>query len=156
MCSSDLFKSKIGINAGAFASIPVGEGFAVQPELLFSAMGAKINDGNDEGKYLLNYISVPVLAKFNLPESKFSVYAGPQIGFLITGKAKAAGTTIDVKDQFESTDFSGVFGLQYEIANNVNLSTRYQLGFSNIIKDDNNGESKVKNNALNFTIGYTF
>ncbi len=151
----DNFDSKIGISAGAFASIPVGEGFSIQPEVLFSGMGAKQKDGTDEVKYLLNYISVPVLAKFTIPDSKFSVYAGPQFSLLVSSKAKAGSESVDLKDVLKNNDVSGVFGLQYEIAPSVNISTRYQLGFTNIAKDESDGTS-IKNNALNFTIGYTF
>ena len=132
--------------AGAFAMIPAGKKFTIQPELLYLGMGYKY--GGSKAKF--DYLSVPVLAKFTVAPG-FGIYAGSQIGFLLSAKADGD----DVKDNIKSTDFSGVFGADYILSNGINFTTRYQLGLSNIVKDVNADET-VKNNAFTFTIGYVF
>ncbi len=41
--SLDDQKSKIGFNAGVFATIPVAESFSIQPEVLYTQYGSKAN-----------------------------------------------------------------------------------------------------------------
>lgn len=145
--------SLIGVTGGFFATIPGGAGFSVQPELNYSGMGAKEKITN--GKLLLNYLSVPVLAKYSLESAGFAAYLGPQFSYLLSAKAKAEGTSVDAKDQVKSTDVSGVIGVEYFLPVGVGLSARYQLGLTNIAKDTEDGTS-VKNKAVTFTIGYRF
>lgn len=57
-------KSLVGFHVGGFAEIKVIERLAIQPEVLFSTQGAKLDDLDVNSK--LNYINVPVLAKFLL------------------------------------------------------------------------------------------
>lgn len=131
---------------GAFAMIPGGKNFTIQPELLYSGMGF----GYSGSKVTFDYLSVPVLAKFT-GASGFGIYAGPQIGFLLSAKDDGD----DIKENIKSTDFSGVFGADYTLSNGINFAARYQLGFSNFIKEGDPGEA-AKNNAFTFTIGYVF
>src|SRR5688500_11284231 len=95
-------KSKFGLNAGAFVEIPVADKFSVKPELVYSLQGAKGEDDSDE-KLNLSYINIPVLAKYNIAEGFFAE-TGPQIGFLVSAKAKDGDDDTDVKDAFKSTD----------------------------------------------------
>ena len=145
--------SLIGVTGGFFATIPGGAGFSVQPELNYSGMGAKETISNS--KLLLNYLSIPVLAKYSLESAGFAAYLGPQFSYLLSAKAKASGVSIDAKDQVKSTDISGVIGVEYFVPAGIGLSARYQLGLTNIAKDTQAGES-IKNKAITFTIGYRF
>lgn len=152
--------SLFGATGGFFANIPVGTGgFGIQPELLYSMMGYKISSsitgGNVDGTANLNYLSIPVLAKYNINKPGFGVYAGPQLGILMSAKAKSGSVSEDIKDQVKSTDMSAVVGLEYGLEMGLNFSTRYQIGLSNIDKDPASGTS-TKNNAFTFTIGYQF
>ena len=59
------YKSKTGFHAGAVAEIKILPNFAIQPEAMFSSQGAASDvDGVDD--FNLDYISVPVMAKFYL------------------------------------------------------------------------------------------
>lgn len=147
-------KSKLGLNAGVFATIHASESFGIQPELAWSTLGAKAKESG--GKQILNYLTLPVLAKYTFATSGFSLYAGPQIGFLLSAKSKLGDESISNKDQFKSTDFAGVAGLEFEFPNTpFNISGRYQFGLSNIA-EGSTGDVKLKNNAATFTIGYRF
>ncbi|MDI9363344.1 MAG: porin family protein [Flavobacterium sp.] len=134
------------LTAGGFAIFPIGEKFALQPELLYSGMGYKVNSD----KVKLDYISLPILAKYKFANG-LAAYAGPQIGFLLSAKANDE----DVKDGINSTDFGAAFGADYTLSSGINFSARYLVGLSNIVKETNSGVT-TKNNAFTFTIGYVF
>lgn len=152
---ADDSKSKIGFNIGAFAEIPVASSFAVKPELVFSTQGAKSDETtfSDDVKLNLNYLNVPILGKYN-STSGFFAETGPQIGFLLSAKAKAGDEDADVKDAFKSTDFSWAFGLGYEmLESGFGVNLRYNLGLGNIAEDD---DGSLKNSVFQLGIFKTF
>lgn len=130
---------KVGFHAGAFVNIPAGTMFSINPELVYSVEGAKEKDQSDF-KENLSYINVPVLVQYNNP-SGFLLETGPQIGFLMSAKAKGGGASVDIKDQFKSTNFSWALGAGYKTASGVGFNARYNLGLSNIAKDAGSDES---------------
>jgi len=70
---------------GAVLEVKFNDKFALQPELLYSEQGASAENGqlvNIETKLRLNYINIPILAKYYLTKG-LSVEAGPQLGILI-------------------------------------------------------------------------
>jgi hypothetical protein len=147
--------SSIGGTAGVFATLPVSSQLSIQPELLYSMLGYKLTDRTGGATLHANYLVLPVLAKYNFQSSGFAVYAGPQIGLLLSAKAKSDGRTFDAKDEYKKTDLSGIIGAEYTFPVGFNISGRYQLGLSNIGKDAPPGES-VKNNSITFTVGFSF
>jgi hypothetical protein len=59
------------------------DGFAIQPELLYSTQGATYKNAVEEFNNELGYLSIPVLAKVSL--NKFiSLDFGPQASFLLS------------------------------------------------------------------------
>ncbi|SFN58149.1 Opacity protein [Paenimyroides ummariense] len=154
----DNAEMKTGFHVGAVAEIKFNEKFSIQPEVVYSAQGAKANIGNIQGKANLDYINVPILAKYYIVDG-FSVEAGPQIGFL--AKAEGKGTvdnvsvTNDIKDNFKSTDFGLGFGLAYDLPVGVFVNARYNLGLSDIRNNTSSGDA-IKNNVIQVGIGYKF
>src|SRR3546814_11194843 len=56
-----------GFNAGVFVNTEVAENFSIQPELLYSTAGSVIaEEGDDSWKQKLSYLSLPVLARYQL------------------------------------------------------------------------------------------
>ena len=123
-------KSLFGFHVGGFAEIGISEKFTFQPELLFSMEGSKYesnSSGTDFGfdysessetTLKLNYLNLPLLAKYYATEDLFFV-AGPQLGFLMSAKQDSEysytinGQTDsesvsgeDVKESFKSINFS--------------------------------------------------
>lgn len=147
------YSTKIGFYAGTIAEIGIAENFAVQPELFFALMGAQLKDSGINAKLNLGYINLPVLLKYK--SQGFSVFAGPQIGYLVFAKAKNNGKKEDVKDQFKSTDFSAVIGAGYTLTNGFGFDARYQFGISNISKDTEM-DGSGKNSAFNVGVHYFF
>jgi len=99
---------------------------------LYSLLGSKSSDADDDGKLDLSYISVPVLAKYM--NSGFSIVLGPQISFLASAKSKSSEGDEDLKDQFKSTEMAGVIGAGYTLSNGFGFEARYQVGLSNVAK----------------------
>lgn len=146
---ADGIDSKIGFHVGGFAEIKLSDKFAVQPELVYSTQGGKV----DGGKYNFDYLNIPIMAKFYATE-QFSIEAGPQIGFLMSAKVKPdSGDSIDVKDELKSTDFGANIGLGYNFTENISANLRYNLGLSNIVDADG---AELKNNVFSLSVGYKF
>jgi opacity protein-like surface antigen len=173
-------KSLIGAQIGGFAEIAISDKFAIQPELLFSMQGAKTNYSetdvdysySEASKTKLNYLNIPVLAKYSLSE-KFSILAGPQFGILmsakedfdisetISGVTDSYSESVDAKDFYKTLALSFNLGATYSITENIFVDARYNLGLSSISKDftDEFGDSfssDIKNNVIQFSVGYKF
>ncbi|MEO8236869.1 MAG: porin family protein [Flavobacterium sp.] len=149
--------SKVGFLVGGFAEIKLSEKFAIQPELLFATQGTKFeaDGGGDDLKYNLDYLNVPVMAKFYVVD-KFSLEAGPQIGFLLSAKAKAGDEDENVKDSFKSIDFGVNFGAGYDFTENLSAGIRYNLGLANILDTEEGNDTKIKNSVFSLSVGYKF
>lgn len=142
--------SKIGFYGGAFAEVGVSDNFAVQPEVMFTLLGAKGKIEGVDFKQDVAYANIPILAKYK--NNGFFAVAGPQIGILLSAKDKEGNS---FKEDVKSTDFSGVIGAGYTTMSGLGFDARYQMGFSNILKDDQ-GIGSLKNNAFYFGIHYQF
>lgn len=143
--------SKVGLAFGGFVEIKVSDKFAIQPEVLFSAQGAK--SSSEDGKLNLSYLNIPIMAKFYVAE-KFNLEAGPQLGFLVSAKTKYDGNSEDVKKYYNSTDFGLNLGAGYDVSKNIAIGVRYSAGLSNIVKDS--GDDKVRNSNIAISLGYKF
>ncbi|RYE31116.1 MAG: PorT family protein [Sphingobacteriaceae bacterium] len=148
-------KSLVGFNAGVFAMIPVAESFGIQPELLYSGLGTEATTGGVSVKIKLDYLTLPVLAKYQISGTGLGIYVGPQVGYMLSSKAKAGGIAADVDDSFKKADFSGIGGVDYALPLGLNLSARYQLGLVNIAKEAS-GDESAKNNAFTLSVGFSF
>lgn len=153
----DNANSLIGFHVGGFAEIHVVEKFFIQPEVLFSAQGAKF-DGpfGTDADVKLDYLNIPVLAKYYFIENKFSVEAGPQLGLLLSAKADGD----DVKDYTRSVDLGFNIGAGYNFTDNFSVGLRYTIGMSplsdkNIDNADDYYDS-AKNSNLAISLGYKF
>lgn len=127
-------------HVGAILELNVFENFSIQPEVMYSSQGTKIEDEDIK----LDYIAVPVLAKFYLISDKLSLEAGPQFSFLVND---------DVQETFEtkSFDFAAVGGLGFNVTNNIFLQARYVAGLTDTSKD-----AKVTNQVIQLSVGLKF
>jgi hypothetical protein len=136
------YDSKIGALAGVYLTAQLADKIALQPELLYSGYGAKL----DEVNLNLGYVSVPVFLQYQINEM-FNLNVGPQFGFLLSAKSEDE----DIKDSFKGLDLGGALGLGLNFGK-FNAGLRYYLGLSNI--SDQGGDFKVKNNAFQLVVGY--
>jgi len=154
--NDDEFKAKAGIYGGVFANIPVASSFSVQPEVLYSGMGAKLEDASDV-RLNLDYISVPVMFQYNvLPE--LYLEAGPQFSFAISKKLKGDGGTLDVDDAIKGFDFGIGLGAGYYIAQGFGVTARFVAGVSDIAEDNNlnDNDDAIRNSVFQVGVAYRF
>ena len=138
---------KLGFNMGVFNKIAVSESFAIQPELLYSRQGLKVEyDGIADGetKFNLNYINLPVKLVFNLSED-FEFQLGPYIGYLINATLKTDAEVlgefdVDTEDDVDRKNFNSIdYGLSAGLAFDLNpliVGFNYNYGLSQVAKDD--------------------
>ena len=99
--------------------------FSLGAELYYTRIGAENNNTSD---YLyLDYLNLPVLAKFNVSE-KFNIHIGPELGFLLSSSANQ----YNANDFFKSVNFAGVVGVGYNLGKSFTLDARYHLGLTDI------------------------
>lgn len=159
--------SIVGFNLGGFVDVKIADKFHIQPELLYSTQGSKFNmtvpNGgtyyNTENTFKLAYLNIPVMFKYYAAE-KFSLEAGPQIGFLVDSKlvVNVLGQSVsqDAKDLFDKIDFGFNLGAGYDISKKFSAGVRYNIGLSNVMKTESGDDSKIKNNVLSLSLGYKF
>lgn len=152
---TDGLDSRTSFHVGGVAEISISEKFSVQPELLYSAQGAKESFEGIDIEVNLDYINIPIIAKYYVSEG-FSLEAGPQVGFLMSAKAKAEGQSEDLKDFVKGIDFGLNFGVGYKLDSGLNFGARYNLGLSNINDGEGSDEFKNQNSVIQFSVGYFF
>ena len=139
--TSDInYKSRTSLHAGLLAELKLLENFSIQPELLYSSQGAKV-DGI--GDFNLDYVALPVMAKFYLMTDKLSIEAGPQFSFLVNDPQKAYDN--------EEFDFAVAGGLGLNITKRIFVSARYVVGLSEVSKF-----AEVKNSNFQLSAGFMF
>jgi len=138
-------------HVGGVAEIMFSDKFSFQPELLYSEKGFSVDDID----YKLNYISLPLMAKYYVAEG-FSIEAGPQVGFLMSAKATDGDDDVDIDDVISSVDFGVGVGVGYKLDSGLNFAARYNLGLSNINDFEGSDDFKNQNNVIQLSVGYMF
>ena len=149
---------KAGFQAGLVADFGISENFSIIPELLFSQRGCKFK--GFDGSLTLNYLQLPVnLAyKFDVGYgSKLFIFAGPYVGYGISGKSKFDGSSEDVKfgskeDEMKALDFGINVGVGYEYEK-VFFKLQFNPGLINL---NNYDTPTTKNTNIAVTAGYFF
>ncbi|GAC1449912.1 MAG: porin family protein [Chitinophagaceae bacterium] len=140
----------IGFHAGGFVSLFIGNNFAIQPEVLFSTQGAKIDDDGYKRDYKLYYINVPVMLKYRFTGG-FFIEAGPQVGFKV--HETYAGTS---EDFAKSTDLSIAGGIGYHSPIGLGIGARYIAGLSKLGNfNAATTQPDWKNSAIQISLFYT-
>ncbi len=141
------YDSKTGFHAGLLAHIHASKHIAVQPEIVYSAQGAKYTSVTPNQILKLGYINVPVMIQYMF-DNGFRIQAGPQVGFLVNAKSETNGNSVDRKD-IKTVDFGLGLGLSYlHAASGLGVDARYNFGLTTINKN-----STVKSTNNGFQLG---
>lgn len=149
---------KAGFHGGVYMIAMINDKFGIQPELLYSMQGSKLEFPLFGYDYVtsFNYLSIPVLARYNFTD-RFSAQVGPQFGFLMSAEVEANDgnqtTTTDVKDDYKAMDISGALGGEFEIVGGLGAGIRYIFGLTKINEDDDS-DGKVKNSNIQIYLKY--
>ncbi len=168
------FSSRAAWQAGVLADVGITRHFSIQPALLLSSKGYKVNypfgfitNGLDvKGTYSPLYVEVPVLAlgKIALGNSvRLFGGLGPYFAYAVGGKknVKSSGVeqTSDISfgtssgAELKRGDFGGSLAVGAELGPLV-LGLNYNLGLVNVTPGS--GSSKVRNATLGVTAGFLF
>jgi hypothetical protein len=141
--------SRTGFVIGVAAEIPFTEKFSIQPELLYSAQGAQ---QRDNFMYDLNYISLPIMAKYYIAKG-FTLEAGPQFSFLLKDELVPINqnNVSSVNTAAENFDLALNLGLGYQFKSGIFFQTRYNLGLIAITENPD-----IKNGVFQMTLGFQF
>lgn len=105
--------SATGFFVGGFVEFGIADKFTLQPGLNYHAAS---KDG-----YKLNFLSIPVLAKYEIAE-KFNVMAGPSLFYSLES------------DDVDKTRFNFDIGASYNFTENFFVEPRYSLGLTGDVK----------------------
>ena len=147
---TDNVSSKTNFHVGFFMEINAAKDFKIQPELLFSVYGFKLDGEDDTYNIRLNYVILPVMAKYFVSET-FSLDAGPQVGLLVTAK-NGTGSLADVKSDFYDRDFGINVGASLAISEKVSASARYYFGLTDVTAADTKNFNRAFQIAFQFKI----
>ncbi len=154
--------SRTGFNVGLLAEIPVGDRFSVQPEVLYSTQGTEATRNfagtTYTGEYQLDYVQVPLLAKFYLIDG-LAIEAGPSFNFLADEKYDLKSGNIDYEQDSEMAstfEFGGALGASYKFNNGFFIDGRYVQGFTDAFDSDSFDEDAIKNNGFQLGVGFEF
>jgi len=154
-----------GFNAGVYATLPISDFVAIQPEILFTTRGSEV-DYNNAGlsgtaKFKLNYIEVPLLVRVNITKN-FNVHAGGYASYLVSSKLKGEGSFdfnegVDTDDlnKFDAGIAAGV-GVDF---NPISIGLRYNYGLTTVGKErtvlgTTTTFPDVKNSNLSLYVSY--
>lgn len=131
-------------NAGVYATLPLTDFMAIQPEVLYSRKGAEMVYNNafvsGTAKFKLNYIEVPVLLKVNLAKN-LSVHAGPYFSYLVDAQItnETDSGSFDFEETYDNDDFNKFdaglaagIGLDFD---KFGIGVRYNYGLSTVGKE---------------------
>ena len=134
------YDQRTGYHFGLLGHIHIGNQFAVQPELLYSAQGAR----NENTEYNLAYINVPLLLQYMF-DNGFRLQAGPQLGFLVSSE--------NLND-LNPIELGISYGVSYVVpSTGFGIDLRYNIGLTNINKS---GDIKSTNRGLQLGVFYIF
>jgi hypothetical protein len=153
LSGADGLTIKVGYHAGAVLRIKPAEQWALQPEALYSVMGAGTDDGDNNGLRLV-YVQVPLLLKW-YPLDNFYLAGGPQPGLLLESLIRERGGIEDPNQTFRKVDLGASAGLGYEFGGRVDLGLRYTYG----LLDVNMSAARDRNwhnQSLQFSLAFLF
>ncbi|OIV41355.1 porin family protein [Flavobacterium johnsoniae] len=158
-------KTLYGFNAGVYATLPISDFVAIQPEVLFTTKGAELEYNSafasGSAKFKLNYIEVPLLVRVNVTKN-FNIHAGGYASYLVSSKVKGVGDfefeeEID-RDDLNKFDAGIAMGVGVDFSP-LSIGLRYNYGLTTVGKERTiAGETfttpDVKNSNLTLYLSY--
>ena len=157
--------SKFGFAIGGFISIPIGQYFGIQPEVLFSQKGFKSSGTFLGSSYEMtrtsNFIDVPILVSFK-PVENVSLLFGPQFSYLTKQTDDFEGGTISATQEEEFSNANlrkNTFGLTGGVDFNVDRMVIGLRAGWDVKRNNGDGTSdtpQYKNMWYQATMGFRF
>ncbi len=170
-----------GFHVGAFAAFDLSDNLYLRPELLYSTRTSTESISSSitlidvttsvdaEAKSTLSYLELPVMLGYRISD-RFSLQAGPALGFLMGSKVTVSGTStvtadgetittsLDSEDTstegLRGTEVAAVIGMGYRMDNGLDMGLRYWRGLTTLEEDAD--LTKTHQNLVQVSIGYAF
>ena len=154
------YKNRAGFHGGAFFLIKAGK-IGVQPEIIFSQQGSKVEINSQNFESNFSYVNVPIMLKL-YTVAGINIQAGPQFGFITNAETPiqdqlnpGSYEVRDVKDKMKSSDFTLGLGLGWDLPFGLTVDARYNLGLSKIYDEAPSNETEdAKNQVFQLSLGY--
>lgn len=146
--------NSFGFHAGIGYEYVFSSYFSLQPELLFSLQGGKVEQSSNT-RLNYYYLNLPLLAKVFLVD-KLSLEAGPQFGYLLWANENSDFGRINITRQVKRTDFAIAFGFGYQYRDKTSFAIRYNLGISNTNEQGVILRKRQSNRVLQASVGFVF
>jgi hypothetical protein len=147
--------ARYGFNIGFFGEVISSEAAALQLELLYSTKGSRAfydEIGEQEIKYNLNYLDLPILAVIKLGETA-EIHLGGYASYLLQANISYEGDWANGQDEIDrdrlhSFDYGLIGGVGFNFGS-IQVGARYNYGLLKIADDDLSesfiGDSKNSN-----------
>ncbi|SMB87247.1 hypothetical protein SAMN00120144_1515 [Hymenobacter roseosalivarius DSM 11622] len=148
--------SQFGLHGGLTLNAPLTSGgfLSLQPELLYSQRGFRLEGNGIKHSVREHYIDLPVLARINADGHIFE--AGPQIGYLVAATIKEDDNAPgNIVGSYRRTEVGYLAGVGYQFTSGPSVTIRYNGGIS-AIKGYDTDDSKTRHSVFHFSLGYAF
>ena len=173
--NADNMKFKPGLAAGAFLMYSSLNHFGISADVLYSQRGTRYDNGVVKFTQRVNYLEIPVLARYFLTLSgnfRPNVFIGPSLAVKlnakrVNGEYNGGGLAVPVNaensNDFRDLDLGAVGGFQlnWGVGNRQRflIDARYNLGLSDVQTNLPNlwgRRSSLQNSTITLALGYGF
>jgi hypothetical protein len=151
--------SVTGFHVGLLTDISLGNKLSLMPGLIYSIKGYKISDLDATAK--INNLEIPINIAYKLPVPGLFVYAGPYLGYAISGTTTMGSNSSSIKIGTDSSsdikpmDMGLNIGMGYNLPKKFFVRAQYGMGLTNIMPQGN-ADNMIKNKVFAISIGYYF
>lgn len=155
------YKNRAGFHGGAFLLLKAGK-IGVQPEVIFSQQGSKVQINSQNFESNFSYVNIPIMLKL-YTVAGINIQAGPQFGFVTNAESPiedqlnpGSYKLEDVKSKAKSSDFTLGLGLGWDLPFGLTIDARYNLGLSKIYDEAPSPQQTddAKNQVIQVSVGY--
>lgn len=153
-------ESKSTFYVGGLVEGKISDNVRLQGELVYSTLGANIDEKMNYGGYYLNIenktnlgtLLVPVSVKYYPTKEGLALMGGVNFGFIISAKENnkvshnlpasdlygrylsSINGKKDIGDEFKTFDLAPFIGAEYNFSNGLFIETRYNIGALNVLE----------------------
>lgn len=156
----DNTSSKFGFHFGVYQFKDLSDSFALRYGMAYNNLGAKMDNSDlyKNDKLIMHSINIPLSLHYNY-QRKYQAFLGGELGTNFFGKLPTLKSStqqydnFDYTDNFNLIDVSVFIGVGYIIIENIDINLKYNLGVTNVSKNDN---YDWKKNWITLSVAYTF
>ena len=143
--------NKLGINAGLEVGYNLNESWRLISGLSYQSLGSQkqlqigSSSPEEQQKIQLTYLSIPLLAEFQINDSGFSIFGGGRFGTLLTSKIQDSSDEA-ILDFFNQTDIVVSLGVNYRFSEYWSIDLCANEAISLLF--NNNKVAQINSNSL--------